>query len=472
MSNINPQNIDGTFPIAGQDNNSQGFRDNFTGTINNFTRAAAELSDLQTYAVVTGPLTSVGQTGTPTNNMNYTYLTKPQLLGAVETSKNVGNIATSGTIQVDWSQGHYQTVGATGSVSLSFTSTWPTTSLYTKLRLQIKAWGTTTVALDPKVSVNVNSIQGVSANVLTLSDGLYAFEFDTSDAGATISIVDLWRNYDTATQFESLSVVGNILSTGLTVFGNARVGLAGAVSGAFHTVVGNITQVTSGGAVYFNTTGNVSAEVVNTGTLNATGNVLATGLSVFGNARIGLAGVSGGQFHTVVGNITQTSSGGAGTVYINTTGNVLASGVIASTVTTNTLVNNGNIIIQDPINAGSFGSNLTVKGTIEYKTQDQANNFSVNTTTKSLTLAPGGDQFLLLNINANCAIGYNATITQGHQTTVHVKNSAAGLAYVIVPNNNTTIGNAFIGLAAGQVGTFVFTSYNTDAANVMVTVTR
>jgi len=220
MSNINPQNIDGTFPIAGQDNNSQGFRDNFTNTINNFTFAAAELADLQTYAVVTGPLTSVGQTGTPTNNMNYTYLTKPQLLGAVQTSKNVGNIANAGTIQVDWSQGHYQTVGATGSVSLSFTSTWPTTSLYTKLRLQIKAWGTTTVALDPKVSVNVDSIQGVSANVLTLSDGLYQFEFATSDAGATISIVDLWRNYDTATRFDSLSVAGNVLATGLTVFGN------------------------------------------------------------------------------------------------------------------------------------------------------------------------------------------------------------------------------------------------------------
>jgi hypothetical protein len=402
MSNINPQSIDGTFPIAGQDNNSQGFRDNFTGTINNFTRAAAELSDLQTFAVVTGPLTSVGQTGTPTNNMNYTYLTKPQLLGAVETSKNVGNIASSGTIQVDWSQGHYQTVGATGSVSLSFTSTWPTTSLYTKLRLQIKAWGTTAITLDPKVSVNVNSIQGVSANVLTLSDGLYAFEFSTSDAGATISIVDLWRNYDTATQFDSLSVAGNILSTGLSVFGNARVGLAGAVSGQFHSVVGNITQTSSGGAVYFNTTGNV----------------------------------------------------------------------LAASVTTGALVSNGNIIIADPIGAGSFGSNLTVKGTVEFKSQDQSNNASVNTSTKSLTLAPGGDQFLLININGNCSIGYNATITPGHQTTVHVKNSAGALAYVIVPNANTNTGNAFIGLATGITGTFVFTSYGTDAGNVFVTVSR
>jgi len=29
-SSINTTNIDGTFPVAGQDNSSQGFRDNFT----------------------------------------------------------------------------------------------------------------------------------------------------------------------------------------------------------------------------------------------------------------------------------------------------------------------------------------------------------------------------------------------------------------------------------------------------------
>ena len=31
-SNIVPGNIDGTYPKAGQDNSSQGFRDNFTAT--------------------------------------------------------------------------------------------------------------------------------------------------------------------------------------------------------------------------------------------------------------------------------------------------------------------------------------------------------------------------------------------------------------------------------------------------------
>ena len=38
-SNIVPGNIDGEFPVAGIDNDSQGFRDNFTNTSTNFTEA-------------------------------------------------------------------------------------------------------------------------------------------------------------------------------------------------------------------------------------------------------------------------------------------------------------------------------------------------------------------------------------------------------------------------------------------------
>ena len=42
-SNIVPGNIDGTFPVAGKDNSSQGFRDNFSATKTNFTNAKAEI---------------------------------------------------------------------------------------------------------------------------------------------------------------------------------------------------------------------------------------------------------------------------------------------------------------------------------------------------------------------------------------------------------------------------------------------
>ena len=50
-SNIVPGNIDGTFPVAGQDNSSQGFRDNFTATKNNFTTTKSEIEALQTSSV-------------------------------------------------------------------------------------------------------------------------------------------------------------------------------------------------------------------------------------------------------------------------------------------------------------------------------------------------------------------------------------------------------------------------------------
>ena len=47
-SNIVPGNVDGTYPKAGQDNSSQGFRDNFSSIKNNFTEAKTEIEALQT----------------------------------------------------------------------------------------------------------------------------------------------------------------------------------------------------------------------------------------------------------------------------------------------------------------------------------------------------------------------------------------------------------------------------------------
>jgi len=47
-SDIVPGNIDGTYSKAGQDNSSQGFRDNFSEIKTNFTTTATEITDLQT----------------------------------------------------------------------------------------------------------------------------------------------------------------------------------------------------------------------------------------------------------------------------------------------------------------------------------------------------------------------------------------------------------------------------------------
>ena len=202
MSNINPQNIDGTYPIAGQDNDSQGFRDNFTNTINNLTFAAAELSDLQTYAVLKAPLGSVGQTGTPTNDLNYAFLTAPQVIKVAETTNTIGNVASGGSQSVDWAAGHFQTIGVTGVASISFSSTWPATGLWTKLRLRIRSYGTTALTLGPNVTDNISKIRGYSSGTtLTLDDGTHDFEFSTFDNGTTVTILDLRENHGPVVQY-------------------------------------------------------------------------------------------------------------------------------------------------------------------------------------------------------------------------------------------------------------------------------
>ena len=52
MSLINPNNINGGFPVFGQDNPTQGFRDNFTNIKNNLNFAKQEIEDLQNKAVL------------------------------------------------------------------------------------------------------------------------------------------------------------------------------------------------------------------------------------------------------------------------------------------------------------------------------------------------------------------------------------------------------------------------------------
>ena len=55
-SAINPNNIDGQYPVAGQDNNSQGFRDNFTNTKTNFQYAKDEITQLQNASLLKSAL--------------------------------------------------------------------------------------------------------------------------------------------------------------------------------------------------------------------------------------------------------------------------------------------------------------------------------------------------------------------------------------------------------------------------------
>lgn len=187
-SAINPDNIDGAYPVAGQDNNSQGFRDNFTNIITNFEYAADEITDLQSKAVLKAALTGTSLD----NNMNdnLIYAAKIQDFSATA----VAITGTSGSIAVNYAAGHYQTVTTAASIVLSFTN-WPASSSFGWIRLQITVTDRNhTVTLPSAASVNSQGIQGLntSTNVIAFAAaGVYTFEFATSNAGTTITVTEV-----------------------------------------------------------------------------------------------------------------------------------------------------------------------------------------------------------------------------------------------------------------------------------------
>lgn len=227
MSSINPNNIDGTYPIAGQDNDSQGFRDNFTNIKNNFTFASTELSDLQNNAILKSPLSGT----TLNNNLNNAQLIGAQISKFTETYEDIGT--QSGSITVNWSDAHFQTLAITANTTVTLGS-WPTSGFWTDLVLDVtpKAENLYLTLAGASSFVNAVNIQGFTANTIAFPSGnvAYKFEFSTYDGGTTITVRDLLRNYDVPIDFSQLNVTGNVLASGAvlsTLVVNGNVSHAG-----------------------------------------------------------------------------------------------------------------------------------------------------------------------------------------------------------------------------------------------------
>jgi hypothetical protein len=198
-SNINPNNIDGTYPVAGQDNNSQGFRDNFTNTKTNFQYAATEISDLQSKAVLKAALSG----GTLNNDMNGSNLSNAQIQDFSATRVALGTL--SGSVSINYAAGHYQTVTTGGSITLGFSNFSPAgTQSWVTVRVTV-ANTAHTLTLPAAVGLgaataSVTGIEGFATNIITFAEiGTYEFQFHTDDGGSTIYLSELTRprNYFT-----------------------------------------------------------------------------------------------------------------------------------------------------------------------------------------------------------------------------------------------------------------------------------
>ena len=125
-SAITTTNINGDFPIAGQDNNSQGFRDNFTNIKTGLNTAKSEITALQTN----------------TAKLNASNDFNGNIIENAEINQVYGSVRNNGTISVntdiDIENGPLQIYTLAANATIKFIN-WPASDLYARIRLHLKS---------------------------------------------------------------------------------------------------------------------------------------------------------------------------------------------------------------------------------------------------------------------------------------------------------------------------------------------
>lgn len=178
-SNIISTTIDADFPVAGQDNDSQGFRDNFAIIKSSLASANTEVTDLQDNSAFTNK----------DNNFLGKKLIKPELDQYTETVKDQETI-TLPNATIDYEFGHYQRFKVEGT-NVTFTLTgFPTidaSGKFTRIFVELVADGTdrTITWLGASTGFKFDSNWPSTFNVTSSTDPVIA-EFWTYDGGAII----------------------------------------------------------------------------------------------------------------------------------------------------------------------------------------------------------------------------------------------------------------------------------------------
>jgi len=272
-SQINPYNINGQYPVAGQDNNSQGFRTNFTNTSTNLEYAAQEITALQTNAVLKAALAGV----TLDNNMN------GQLLYNALTQQITQAIFPYGVL-VGSSQDISYTAGYLSTLTTDVTQ--PTTTIsFSNLNVipsgVLATWALAiTVIAGQSVTftgtyTNAQGIQGwATGNTITFAvAGTYTFEFSTINSGSSITINEINKPLQplnnssedlAASAAANLALTTSYFSTAAAETATLAAGVAGQIktfamfadSGDMVITVTNAGWKTSGtGTITFDTIG-------------------------------------------------------------------------------------------------------------------------------------------------------------------------------------------------------------------------
>jgi hypothetical protein len=215
-SNIISETIDGAYPVAGIDNDTQGFRDNFTIIKTALSTAQGEITNLQDN---TAKL-NVG------NDFNGTNLSDANLVLTTHEYHNIGTVVSGQNIS--FLNGHYQSLVVNlseGVDDINFSlSDWPERDGLARLTLQMYGNGT---AKDVTFTVDGGGTIKKSPNY---PDSV------TVESSDDPIVVEFW------TYNQGTTVYANYLGTYTDVIGGAAGTLGDTIIDGDLTVTGNINK--------------------------------------------------------------------------------------------------------------------------------------------------------------------------------------------------------------------------------------
>jgi len=203
MSTINTNGLNVNYPVPGVNNNSQGFRNNFTNIKQNLDIAANELTDLQDSVVLKNPLGNAAIN----NDMANVLIANASTLGFRATTYNLGgDLIGPVTIDLGIADVHYGTLG--GNILLTF-GNWAPTGTLSKVTLilstsnvpnnyTISFPGEVIISSDNFGTTLLNNYQTVGVTpTLTFPNGCteLILECYSTDCGDSIYITPVNRPY-------------------------------------------------------------------------------------------------------------------------------------------------------------------------------------------------------------------------------------------------------------------------------------
>jgi hypothetical protein len=183
-SRIDNTKINANFPIPGQNNDSQGFRDNFANIKLGLGHARTEISEIQEKGIFKAGL---GNT-VLSNDMNWTKMYRLQLQSPGETVFDHGTKA--GVVNFDFSSGTFHRVQLTSSIVAQF-SNFPPAGIAGRLVIWFRVTNSQFRAFLPEsVSYGLNNAQLDGRSIIFPGIGDFMVEIASIDGGVSYWFVD------------------------------------------------------------------------------------------------------------------------------------------------------------------------------------------------------------------------------------------------------------------------------------------